>query len=60
VVHEWWPNRGNTPLSKGAAMKKSPTVARPAVVAIEEVRSQDWAEEVYRPTILNKPEKYTM
>jgi hypothetical protein len=41
-------------------MKKSPTVARPAAVAIEEVRSQDWAEEVYRPTILNKPEKYTM
>jgi hypothetical protein len=41
-------------------MKKSPTVARPAAVAIEEVRSQDWAEEVYRPNILNKPEKYTM
>jgi 4-oxalocrotonate tautomerase len=29
-------------------------------VAIEEVPSQDWAEEVYRPDILNKPEKYTM
>jgi 4-oxalocrotonate tautomerase len=26
-------------------------------VAIEEVRPQDWAEKVYRPDILNHPEK---
>ncbi len=26
-------------------------------VAIEEVKSQDWAEKVYKPDILNNPEK---
>ncbi len=26
-------------------------------VAIEEVKSQDWAEKVYGPFIVNKPEK---
>jgi transposase-like protein len=36
VVDEWWPNRGNTPLSKGAAVKKSGTVPHP--VAVESPR----------------------
>jgi 4-oxalocrotonate tautomerase len=26
-------------------------------VAIEEIKPQDWAEKVYRPDILNNPEK---
>ena len=26
-------------------------------VAIEEIQSEDWAEKVYRPDILNRPEK---
>ena len=26
-------------------------------VAIEEIRPEDWAEKVYRPDILNSPEK---
>ena len=26
-------------------------------VAIEEIKSEDWAEKVYRPDILNSPEK---
>ena len=39
VIHEWWANRGNTPHSKGAAMKRqSRTGGRAAAAAVPATR----------------------